>query len=320
LLTHRYSDGYAPALGDQAQGLRDLSQGRTVSVVPPAASRVRCVAIGSGKGGVGKTVVSVGLAMALSERGKRVLLFDGDMGLANVDLQMGLIPEYTVQDVIFGDCELEKACIRVEGGPDVLVSASGSPELVDMTPARRQLFIEQLYRFASQYDFFLIDTGAGIGRGSTDFLEACPEVLVVLTDEPTSLMDAYALIKTLHMRGQMQALGVIVNMVDSIDAGERVFGRLNQIASQFLGVSLFLAGILVYDRRVSDAIKNQQSIVRYASGGAVARCLRDLAQQFESKFIPTQKKLDYERWVAQWEASAFLMGPAVNGAAGGDAI
>ena len=289
---------------DQAQGLRDLAQGGSVTALP--ASRVRCVAVGSGKGGVGKTVVSVGLALALCERGKRVLLFDGDMGLANVDLQMGLVPDYTVQDVIFGTCALEQACIRVDGGPDVLVSASGAPDLVDLTPARRKLFIEQLYRFAAQYDFFLIDTGAGIGRGSTDFLEASPEVLVVLTDEPTSLMDAYALIKTLHMRGRIQALGVIINMVDSLDTGERVFARLHQIAQQFLGISLFLAGILVYDRRVSDAIKKQQSIVQYASGGAVAHCLRDLAQQFESKFLPVQKRIDFERWVAQWESTAFL--------------
>lgn len=292
--------------GDQAQGLRGLIHPSESASTP--VSRVRCVAVGSGKGGVGKTVVSVGLALSLSERGKRVLLFDGDMGLANVDLQMGLIPEYTVQDVIFGDCELQDACLHVEDGLDVLVSASGAPELVDLTPARRKLFIEQLYRFASRYDYFLIDTGAGIGRGSTDFLAASPEVLVVLTNEPTSLMDAYALIKTLHMRGEVQGLGVIINMVDSLDEGERVFSRLDQIAQKFLGIDLFLAGILVYDRRVSEAIKSQQSIVRYANKGAVSQCLRELAQRFENKFLPGRRHVDFDRWMEQWQASAFLSG------------
>ncbi len=290
--------------GDQAAALRP-STPLSKKIAPPPVG-ARCIAIGSGKGGVGKTVVSVGLALSLCERGQRVLLFDGDMGLANVDLQMGLVPAFTIQDVIFGHCSLENACMRIEGGPDVLVSASGAPELADLSPARRQLFIEDLFRFSSNYDYFLIDTGAGIGRGSTDFLAACPEVLVVLTNEPTSLMDAYALIKTLHLRGEVHGLGVIVNMVDSLDEGERVFSRLNAIARQFLGVSLALAGVLVYDRQVSDAIRQQQSIVRYASGGAVAHCLRDIARHIETRPRQQVVPLSLAQWGKQWEVTAFL--------------
>ncbi len=301
---NRLEQNPAGDMQDQAAGLRALAN-RGVTR-PVAAGTTRCVAIGSGKGGVGKTVVSVGLSLALCERGFKVLLFDGDMGLANVDLQMGLVPEFTVQDVIFGHCPLEKARLSVEGGPDVLVSASGSPELVDLSPARRRLFIEDLFRFASNYDFFLIDTGAGIGRGSTDFLAACPEVLVVLTNEPTSLMDAYALIKTLHLRGEAHGLGVIVNMVDTLEEGERVFGRLNDIARQFLGLTLSLEGVLVYDRRVSDAIRRQQSIVRYAGDGAVAHCLRDLAGRLGNRRRAQARPPDLDQWIKQWEVSAFL--------------
>lgn len=286
---------------DQAAGLREARV-----PIPATFSGTRCIAVGSGKGGVGKTAVSIGLSMAFSELGRRVLLFDGDMGLANVDLQMGLVADYTLQDVVFGQCTLEQACQRVEQGPDVLVSASGAPELADLSPARRKLFIEDLFRFASRYDIFLVDTGAGIGRSTTDFLAACPEVLVVLTNEPTSLMDAYALIKTLHLRAQGQSLGVIVNMVDSIDEGEELFAKLDAIARQFIGASLTLEGVIVFDRRVSDAIRSQRSIVRYASNGAVARCLRDLAGRLVGRSRRMAPRLSLEQWMAQWECSVFL--------------
>ena len=288
---------------DQAAGLR--AQVPT-PMAPGSVIGTRCVAIGSGKGGVGKTVLSVGLSLALSELGKRVLLFDGDMGLANVDLQMGLVPQFTLQDVLFGQCNIEQACQRVENGPDVLVSASGAPELVDLSDARRRLFIEDLFRFASRYDYFLVDTGAGIGRSTTDFLAACPEVLVVLTNEPTSLMDAYALIKTLHLRAKGQALGVVVNMVDSIDEGESLFAKLDTIARQFIGATLSLEGVVVYDRRVSEAIRSQRSIVRYASNGAVAHCLRDLASRLVVRPRRAAPRVSMDQWVAQWEFSDFL--------------
>ena len=292
-----------PPVEDQAAGLRALQSKGTGS---GTFGGTRCLAIGSGKGGVGKTAVSVGLSLAFSELGRRVLLFDGDMGLANVDLQMGLVADYTLQDVLFGQCSLEQACVRVENGPDVLVSASGAPELVDLSPARRRLFIEDLFRFASRYDLFLVDTGAGIGRSTTDFLAACPEVLVVLTNEPTSLMDAYALIKTLHLRGQGQSIGVVVNMVDSLDEGEDLFAKLDAIARQFIGAVLTLEGVIVFDRSVSDAIRTQRNIVRYASNGAVARCLRDLASRLVSRPRRAAPRLTLEQWMAQWERSQFL--------------
>ena len=286
---------------DQAAGLRAMSKAMAGTF-----SGTRCLAVGSGKGGVGKTAVSIGLSLAFTELGRRVLLFDGDMGLANIDLQMGLVAEYTIQDVIFGQCTMEQACQSVENGPDVLVSASGSAELADLSPARRRLFIEDLFRFASKYDLFIVDTGAGIGRSTTDFLAACPEVLVVLTNEPTSLMDAYALIKTLHLRSQGQSLGVVVNMVDSIDEGEALFARLDAIARQFIGASLTLEGVIVFDRRVSEAIRSQRNIVRYASNGAVARCLRDLAARLVSRPRRAAPRVSLEQWMSQWEGSAFL--------------
>lgn len=288
---------------DQAAELRTL---RRHEETRRPWTATRCVAIGSGKGGVGKTVVSVGLALALSERGHRVLLFDGDMGLANVDLQMGLVPEFTLQDVIFGRCSMARACLPVENGPDVLVSASGAPELADLSEARRRLFITDLFRFASKYDFFLIDTGAGIGRGSTDFLAASPEILVILTNEPTSLMDVYALIKTLHLRGAGQGVGVIVNMVDSLDEGERIFDKLSAIARHFIGADLEREGIILHDRRVSEAIRRQQSIVRYAAEGGVAHCLRDLAKRLESRPRRRTQPPDMERFARQWAFTEFL--------------
>jgi len=159
---------------DQAVSLRNGSAGNGRDAL---SRRLRCISVCSGKGGVGKTMISVGLAFWLARMGRKVLVIDGDLGLANVDIQMGLDPKFTLQDVVLGHCSLEDTVIRVDDGPDVLPSASGAPEMVDMGNARREMFIRDLMAFAGNYDFILIDVGAGIGKGITAFLQISSEVL-----------------------------------------------------------------------------------------------------------------------------------------------
>ena len=243
-------------------------------------SRLRCIAVGSGKGGVGKTMVSIGLACALSRWNYNVLIIDADLGLANVDLQIGVEPVYTLQDVVFGSCPVEEAVVATPYGPDLLASSSGAPEMVNMGGARRDLLVNELMRFAGKYDFLIIDGAAGIGQSIISFFSAAPEVAVVVANEPTSIMDAYSLIKVLRQNPQPPALRLVLNMVRTLSEGEQLAARLNLITRKFLGIELPVAGVVPYDFAVGNAIRARKPISAYAPGSAPARCLEDVARFF----------------------------------------
>lgn len=242
--------------------------------------RLRCLAIGGGKGGVGKTVVSVGVATVLASRGYKVLIFDADLGLANVDIQIGADPVYTLQDVVYGDCPLERAVLTVPGGPDVLASSSGTREMATMTEARRSMLVEELISFSSAYDFLIVDTEAGIGPGAISFLRAMPEVCIVVANEPTSVMDAYSIIKILKEKshGPSPELQLVINMVKTLEEGRVLAERLNGITERFLGLRLPVAGTIIHDYVVGDAIRARRSVVQYAPNSAPAVSLKELAK------------------------------------------
>lgn len=260
---------------DQAEGLRDM---KSIAGRPRVPKTLRCIAVGSGKGGVGKTVVSVGLSVCLARMNYRVLVLDADLGLANVDIQVGVDPKFTMQDVIFGHCRMADAIMSVEKNFDLLPSSSGMQEMVDMGDARRQMFVNDLVQFAAGYDFLVIDVAAGIGRDITTFLAAAPEVLVVVANEPTSIMDAYSLIKILRNSNDPPSVMTVINMVRSIDEGEQLAARLDGITQRFMGVKLPLAGMVLYDEKVGDAVRARRPVVSYSPGSMAAKGLEELAR------------------------------------------
>jgi flagellar biosynthesis protein FlhG len=260
---------------DQAAGLRRLAGARGF---PPLPGRLHCIAIGSGKGGVGKTALCVNLSYCLARLNRRVLLLDADLGLANVDIQIGIEPTRTLQDVVFGHCSLEDAVVHIPNGPDILPSSSGTPEMADMGNARRQMLADDLLRFAANYDFLLIDTGAGIGKGVTTFLASAPEVLVVVANEPTSIMDAYSLIKVLCKERPAPRIRIVANMVRSLEEGERLAERLQGITQRFLGMDLPLAGAIPFDQSLRDAIRTRRPLINLAPGCAAIQCVEELAR------------------------------------------
>ena len=260
---------------DQASELRNATGEQTAAERLPAG--LRCIGIGSGKGGVGKTMISVGLACCLARRDYRVLLVDADLGLANVDLQMGVDPVYTLQDVVYGDCSLAQAVVHARRGLDLILSSSGAKEMVELGNARRELLVGDLVRFAGQYDYLLIDVGAGIGGTVTGFLAAAPEVLTVVANEPTSVMDAYSLVKVLLAEKTPPSIMLVLNMVRSLDEGERLGQRINAITRKFLGTEFPVAGIVPYHATVTDAIRRRSPVVDHAPDSAPARCLEELA-------------------------------------------
>lgn len=225
----------------------------------PSSRAGRIVAVASGKGGVGKTWLAITLAHALARNGLRVLLFDGDLGLANVDVQLGLMPAGDVGDVVSGRLLLARAVLRHEGGFDILPGRSGSGSLASLDPAMLERVLVALRRATAQYDVIVADLGAGLDRAQRRMASFADTLLVVATDEPTSLTDAYAVLK-LHAADTGAGAGdarVVVNQAGTIAAGERTFATLQRACGAFLGRTPPLAGIVRRDDRVRDAIRRQ---------------------------------------------------------------
>jgi len=227
-----------------------------------AVERPRFIAIASGKGGVGKTWLAITLAHALTLAGQRVLLFDADLGLANVDVQLGLTPRADLGSVISGRMDVAGAITRHEGiGLDVLAGQSGSGALADLSPENLALLLARLRRETSQYDIVLLDLSAGIDRIVRQIAAAADLLLVVATDEPTSLTDAYALLKLNTADRPNGDARIVVNQAQSAAAGQQTYVTLRRACLAFLRREPPLAGIIRHDLKVRDAIRRQTSLL-----------------------------------------------------------
>jgi len=218
----------------------------------------KLLAVASGKGGVGKTWFSITLCHALAKQGKKVLLFDGDLGLANVDVQLGLVAKRDSADVIEGNIAMARVVEHYEpGGFDVIAGRSGQGSLALLPVQKLNEIIEQLRGMLTDYDVILIDLGAGIDRTVRFMAAAADDTFVVTTDEPTALTDAYAFIKLSHAGGHADNLHVVVNMTGSAKEGEATYGTILKACKNFLKISPPLIGIVRQDKRVRDAIRAQ---------------------------------------------------------------
>ena len=223
------------------------------------------IAVASGKGGVGKTWFSITLAHLFARAGRRTLLFDGDIGLANVDVQLGISPLYDLGSVFSGQRLMKDAVTHYEKGKfDILAGRSGSTSMASLGSARMQPAAEQLVALAAEYDFVIIDLGAGIEQHVQVMSALASRVLVVLTDEPTSLTDAYAFIKLCVTRPDPPAIHVVVNQAASQKEGENVYNAINRATTNFLKFSPPLIGVIRKDNKVKDSIRSQTSIIEKA--------------------------------------------------------
>ncbi len=220
------------------------------------------VAVASGKGGVGKTWFSITLANALSNMGKKVLLFDGDLGLANVDVQLGLMPKRDLNDVIRGRLGLDKVIQTYEEGNfDIVAGRSGQASLSALPSQRLALLRDQLMDVASEYDVVVADLGAGVDRTVRMLSATASQTLLITTDEPTSLTDAYAFIKLGNAAGMSKNVNIVVNMASSVREAEKTYKTLLKACENFLKISPPLAGMIRVDKKVKETIRSQTPIL-----------------------------------------------------------
>jgi len=235
----------------------------------------RLIGVASGKGGVGKTVLAIGLAQALARGGRRVLLADGDLGLANVDVQLGLEVRHDLMAVLRGDVPLAEAALPSPGGFGVLAGRSGSGGLAALDPGWIDRMLALLR--AGNHEVVVLDIGAGLDPVPRRLAAGCDTLLVVATDEPTSLTDAYAVLK-LHARDAPGGdARVVVNMAPDAAAGARTHGALDRACRGFLGRGAPLAGVVRRDAKVRDAIRHQSPLLTRHPGCPAARDIEALA-------------------------------------------
>ena len=246
----------------------------------------RLVAVTSGKGGVGKTHVAVNLGVALAQAGHRVCVLDADLGLANVDVVLGLTLGASLADVLLGGRRLADVVVEGPAGLRVIPAANGVAELTALTEKERLRLLAELAALDAELDVLLIDTAAGISSDVLFFATVAHETLVVMTPEPTSLTDAYALMKALRARHGRTDFQVLVNRASGAAEAERAFRRLARAAERFLGVWPEYVGYLPEDDAASRAVCAQEPLVLAAPGAPASRAIRELGRRLVRRPMP----------------------------------
>lgn len=249
------------------------------------------IAVASGKGGVGKTWFSITLSHALAQEGKKVLLFDGDLGLANVDVQLGLMAKRDLNDVIRGRLGLDKVIQRYEeGGFDIVAGRSGQASLSALPSQRLALLRDQLLEVAEQYDVVIVDLGAGVDRTVRMMSATATKTLLVTTDEPTSLTDAYAFIKLGNAAGMAKHVSIVVNQASSRSEGEKTYKTILKACENFLRLRPPLAGMISHDPRVKECIRHQTPLLIRSPNTDAAADVEDIALYVIKLLAETRRK------------------------------
>ena len=281
-------------IADQAANLRELKKKeqniflRSDSMIKPGNYSIRqqgmrVISVTSGKGGVGKTNISANLAYLLSRRNKKTLVLDADAGLANIDVILGINSQYNLYHVLKGEKSLSETVIDGPGGIKILPSASGIPEMTDLSRGQKLTLIDELNAFNEDLDFMIIDTGAGISSNVMYFNMAAKEIIVVTSPEPTALTDAYALIKVLYQRHAKKRFRLIVNMVRNPSEAKEIYERLSQATDHFLNLTIEYLGYVLLDEKVKDAIRQQKALAEVYPNSPATKCLAKIADKLCSE-------------------------------------
>lgn len=259
-------------MSDQASVLRELA-----SREKRTQSKIRVIAVTSGKGGVGKTNFTVNLALALADYGQRIIILDGDLGLANVDIAFGLTARYTIEHLLSGEKSIEQILLTGPRGIGIIPGGSGVQELANLERDKLTNVLSNLGRLEKMADILIIDTGAGLGHAVMNFLRAADDIILVTTPEPTSLTDAYGLLKTLRKEAGEVPIHLVINRVKTEADARTTFKRLETAVCKFLNGSIDFIGYIYDDPLVGRAVMQQEPLgISYPESSAY-RCIQWIA-------------------------------------------
>ncbi len=251
----------------------------------------RAIVVTSGKGGVGKTNISVNLAVSLSQLGRKVTVMDADLGMANADVLCDLTLRNGLEDVVSGKKKLDEIAITAPGGFKLLPGAGGVPSIADLPEVDRNRLIDALARLEARNDYLIVDTGAGIGASVMGFVVAVERVLLVTTPEPTAITDAYAMLKTIRKRRPKTRARLVVNQVESLAEGIAVHGRIDQASRRFLGVGIGFAGSIPKDPQIPLAVRRRSPVVINAPKSPAAKAIQRLAASIDGSPVQERRSL-----------------------------
>jgi len=266
-------------MADQAEQLRELMKARTEA---KNEKKTRIIAISSGKGGVGKTNVSINLALAYAQLGKKVIVLDADLGLANVNVILGIIPKYNLYHLIRKQKSLKDIILDTQYGIQIVAGASGFSKIANLSDEERDTFIEELSDLSSA-DIIIIDTSAGVSNNVLDFIAASDDAIIITTPEPTAITDAYGIIKIIATEIENMNLGLklIVNRVKSVTEGKKVAERVINIAGQFLNLKVDYLGYIYDDPTVSASVIRQKPFLVLDPNAKASICIKHIVGRLE---------------------------------------
>jgi flagellar biosynthesis protein FlhG len=257
--------------------MRDASQVTHMTGVM-ARRNTRVIAVTSGKGGVGKTNVAANLAIAMAQAGENVMLFDADLGLANVDVLLGLQPRFNLAHVVRGEADIDCTIVEGPAGLRIIPASSGNRSMLDLPPRSQAAIVQSFSTLASPPDVLIVDTAAGIADGVARFTQAAHHAIVVVCDEPSSITDSYALIKLFSRDYGISHFHIVTNMTSGPADGRRLFDKLNTVSNQFLDVVLRHSGNIPHDTYLRKAVQEQRAVVDAYPRSFSGRAFRQLAE------------------------------------------
>lgn len=258
---------------------------------------VQVIAVTGGKGGVGKTNISINLAVCLANAGRRVALLDADLGLANIDVLLGLNAKNNLENVLAGDCDLADILLTGPAGVKIIPASSGAQEMAQLGSAEHAGLIQAFSDLGDQIDVLIVDTAAGISDSVVSFVRAAQEVLVVVCDEPSSITDAYALIKLLHQKYDLVRFRIIANMTRTPQEGRNLFNKLIQVTDRFLDVALQYVGHVPFDENVRKAIQRRKPVIELSPRCKASIAIKNIADKVDTWPLPSSPRGHMEFFV-----------------------
>jgi len=241
--------------------------------------KAKVIAISSGKGGVGKSNIATNLSISIAKRGYRVCLFDADINLANINILLGVNPVSTLQHIFTENKPIDEIIFNDPTGIDIIAGASGVAEFTNLAINQQQKLLAALKQLEQSYDYLIIDTAAGIDDSVLSFLHAVPYIIITLTKEPTSLTDAFSLLKVLKKQGYTQTVLVLVNMVSGLKMARHIFTRFSEAVNKYLLLEVRLLGYIVMDNNVSQAVEQQKPFVNFLPDSPASICVKSISKR-----------------------------------------